>query len=47
VTEPIVLVTTSSEAQDDGRLVQAALDALAGEPPRGTGLRGPLRARPA
>jgi MGT family glycosyltransferase len=32
VTDPIVLVTTSSEAQDDGRLVQVALDALAGEP---------------
>jgi UDP:flavonoid glycosyltransferase YjiC (YdhE family) len=32
VREPIVLVTTSSEAQDDGRLVQVVLDALAGEP---------------
>jgi UDP:flavonoid glycosyltransferase YjiC (YdhE family) len=32
VGEPIVLVTTSSEAQDDARLVQVALDALAGEP---------------
>jgi MGT family glycosyltransferase len=32
VTDPVVLVTTSSEAQDDGRLVQVALDALAGEP---------------
>lgn len=32
ITTPIVLVTTSSEFQDDGRLVQAALDGLAGEP---------------
>lgn len=32
ITDPIVLVTTSSEAQDDGRLVQVALDALAHEP---------------
>lgn len=32
VTDPIVLVTTSSEFQDDGRLAQAALDALADEP---------------
>jgi MGT family glycosyltransferase len=32
VTDPIVLVTTSSEAQDDGRLVQVALDALAESP---------------
>jgi UDP:flavonoid glycosyltransferase YjiC (YdhE family) len=32
VRDPIVLVTTSSDAQDDGRLVQVALDALAGEP---------------
>jgi MGT family glycosyltransferase len=32
VREPIVLVTTSSEAQDDGRLVQVALDAFADEP---------------
>src|SRR5581483_8912705 len=31
VREPIVLVTTSSEAQDDGRLVQVTLDAMAGE----------------
>jgi len=31
-TDPIVLVTTSSEFQDDGRLAQAALDALADEP---------------
>ena len=31
ITKPIVLVTTSSEFQDDGRLVQAALDALADE----------------
>src|SRR5262249_21757806 len=29
---PIVLVATSSEFQDDGRLVQAALEALAGQP---------------
>jgi UDP:flavonoid glycosyltransferase YjiC (YdhE family) len=32
VRDPIVLVTTSSEAQDDGRLVQVTLDALAGQP---------------
>jgi MGT family glycosyltransferase len=32
VDAPIVLVTTSSEFQDDGRLVRCALDALAGEP---------------
>jgi len=32
VEEPIVLVTTSSEFQDDGRLVRCALEALAGEP---------------
>ncbi len=32
IEEPIVLVTTSSEFQDDGRLVSAALQALAGEP---------------
>lgn len=32
ITKPIVLVTTSSEFQDDGRLVQAALEALADEP---------------
>jgi MGT family glycosyltransferase len=32
ITAPIVLVTTSSEFQDDGRLVQAALDGLAKEP---------------
>jgi MGT family glycosyltransferase len=31
VSEPIVLVTTSSEIQDDGRLVETALEALAGE----------------
>ncbi len=31
ITRPIVLVTTSSEFQDDGRLVQAVLDALADE----------------
>jgi MGT family glycosyltransferase len=32
ITAPIVLVTTSSEFQDDGRLVQAALEGLAEEP---------------
>jgi UDP:flavonoid glycosyltransferase YjiC (YdhE family) len=32
ITEPIVLVTTSSEFQDDGRLVSVALQALASEP---------------
>jgi len=32
VTDPIVLVTTSSEFQDDGRLVRCALEALADEP---------------
>jgi MGT family glycosyltransferase len=32
VTRPIVLVNTSSEFQDDGRLVQVALQALAEEP---------------
>lgn len=32
VDRPIVLVTTSSEFQDDGRLVTTALDALADEP---------------
>jgi UDP:flavonoid glycosyltransferase YjiC (YdhE family) len=31
VTRPLVLVTTSSEFQDDGRLVRTALDALAHE----------------
>ncbi len=31
IEHPIVLVTSSSEFQDDGRLVQAALDGLAGE----------------
>jgi UDP:flavonoid glycosyltransferase YjiC (YdhE family) len=31
VDQPIVLVTTSSEFQDDGRLVRCALEALAGE----------------
>jgi MGT family glycosyltransferase len=30
--QPLVVVTTSSEFQDDGRLVQAALDGLADEP---------------
>jgi MGT family glycosyltransferase len=32
VTAPLVLITTSSEYQDDGRLAQVALDGLAGEP---------------
>ena len=32
IDQPIVLVTTSSEFQDDGRLVRCALEALAGEP---------------
>lgn len=32
IDRPIVLVTTSSSFQDDGRLVRAALDGLAGEP---------------
>lgn len=32
IKEPIVLVTTSSEFQNDGRLVEAAMAALAGEP---------------
>jgi MGT family glycosyltransferase len=32
VGEPLVLVTTSTEAQDDGRLVDVALEALAEEP---------------
>lgn len=32
IDRPLVLVTTSSEFQDDGRLVQAALDAMADEP---------------
>ncbi|HEX7535534.1 MAG TPA: glycosyltransferase [Dermatophilaceae bacterium] len=32
ITGPIVLVTTSSAFQNDGRLVQAALDGLAAEP---------------
>ena len=32
ITDPLVLVTTSSEFQDDGRLVQVALEALADEP---------------
>ena len=31
VTRPLVLVTTSSEFQDDGRLAKTALEALAGE----------------
>jgi MGT family glycosyltransferase len=32
MTQPVALVTTSSEFQDDGRLIQTAFDALAGEP---------------
>jgi MGT family glycosyltransferase len=32
ITQPIVLVTTSSEFQNDGRLIQTAFDALADEP---------------
>ena len=32
IEDPIVLVTTSSEFQDDGRLVEVALEALADEP---------------
>jgi MGT family glycosyltransferase len=32
VKEPLVLVTTSSEFQDDGRLVETAVEAFAGEP---------------
>jgi MGT family glycosyltransferase len=32
IEEPLVLVSTSSEFQDDGRLVRTAIDALAGEP---------------
>jgi MGT family glycosyltransferase len=32
IDRPIVLITTSSEFQDDGRLVQTALDALANAP---------------
>jgi MGT family glycosyltransferase len=32
ITDPLVLVTTSSEFQDDGRLVRVALEALADEP---------------
>ncbi len=32
VDQPLVLVTTSSEFQDDGRLVKAALDAFADQP---------------
>ncbi|HET8814141.1 MAG TPA: nucleotide disphospho-sugar-binding domain-containing protein [Solirubrobacterales bacterium] len=31
IREPLVLVSTSTDFQDDGRLVQAAMDALAGE----------------
>jgi MGT family glycosyltransferase len=54
VSAPIVLVTTSSEFQGDGRLIQAALDGLADEPvfvvatlPAGdpAGLRVPANAR--
>jgi UDP:flavonoid glycosyltransferase YjiC (YdhE family) len=55
ITAPIVLVTTSSDFQGDGRLVQAALDALAdeavavvatvpsGDPSRSAGQRLPVR----
>jgi len=32
ITKPIVLVTTSSEFQNDGRLIEVALEALADEP---------------
>lgn len=32
MTDPLVVVTTSSEFQDDGRLAQTAMDALAGQP---------------
>lgn len=32
IRDPVVLVTTSSEFQNDGRLVHAAVEALAGEP---------------
>jgi MGT family glycosyltransferase len=32
VEQPLVLVSTSSEFQDDGRLVRTAIEALAGEP---------------
>jgi MGT family glycosyltransferase len=32
MTQPVVLVTTSSEFQDDGQLIQTAFDALADEP---------------
>jgi MGT family glycosyltransferase len=32
VEEPLILVTTSTDFQDDGRLVRTALEALAGEP---------------
>ena len=32
VEAPLVLITTSTDFQDDGRLAQVALDALAGEP---------------
>ena len=32
IDQPIVLVTTSSEFQDDGRLIATAFEALAGEP---------------
>lgn len=32
ITNPIVLVNTSTEFQNDGRLVEVALEALAGEP---------------
>ena len=32
MTDPLVVVTTSSEFQDDGRLAQTAMDALADQP---------------
>src|SRR5260370_35112398 len=32
ITRPIVLVTTSSDFQNDGRLIEVALEALAAEP---------------
>lgn len=51
VTDPIVLVTTSSEAQDDGRLIEVALDALADGPYHvvatvPSGIRSPYRVPP-
>lgn len=32
IEDPLVLITSSTEFQDDGRLIQVALDSLAGEP---------------